>query len=88
VVIVGEQIGDASLLLVGEQVGAGEQGPAGGIQRVGLAAALAVEVQLDATMFRSKLFTTPSKLTRTLSGLTSRWTMPSGFPRLSWQRCA
>src|SRR5690606_4213334 len=38
----------ARLLLVGEQVGAGVQGPAGGVERVALAAAVTVQLLLNA----------------------------------------
>jgi hypothetical protein len=38
VLIVGEQVLQPVLLLVGEQVGAGVQGPAGGVERVAVTA--------------------------------------------------
>ena len=44
----GEQRLDALGLLLGEQVGAGVQGAAGGVERVALAASVAVDVPLDA----------------------------------------
>ena len=46
--VVGEQGLKAGFLLVGEQAGAGVQGPAGRVERVTGAAAVAVEVLLDA----------------------------------------
>jgi hypothetical protein len=43
-----EQPGEPLSLLVGEQIGAGVQGPAGGVERIVLPAAVAVEVLLHA----------------------------------------
>lgn len=45
--VVGEQGVQSVLLLVVEQVGAGGQGPAGGIERVDLAAAVPTDGLLD-----------------------------------------
>jgi hypothetical protein len=47
VVLVGEQCGEAFALPVGEQVGAGVQGPPGPVQRVAREPAVAVELELD-----------------------------------------
>ena len=49
VVLDSEQGGQPLLLAVGEQVGAGVQGAAGAVERVVLAAAVAVQVLLDPT---------------------------------------
>ena len=48
VVLAREQLFEAGLLLVGEQVSAGVQGPPGSVERVGGATAVSVQVQLDA----------------------------------------
>ncbi len=48
-VLIAEQGGQPLLLAVGEQVGAGVQGAAGAVERVGAAAAVAVQVLLDPT---------------------------------------
>ena len=45
--VVGEQGVEPGLLLVGEQVGAGVQGAAGGVQRVTGPASVSVKVLLD-----------------------------------------
>jgi len=47
VIVVGEQLLEAGLLLVGEQRVAGVQGPPGGVQRVTGPATVTVEVLLD-----------------------------------------
>jgi len=47
VVLVGEQCGEAFALPVGEQVGAGVQGPPGPVPRVAREPAVAVELELD-----------------------------------------
>ncbi|MFT3770551.1 MAG: hypothetical protein QM820_34415 [Minicystis sp.] len=39
-------------------------------------------------MPKSMIFTTPSKLTRTLAGVKSRWTTESGVPSAATSECA
>ena len=76
VLVVGEQRLEPLLLLVGEQVGAGVQGPAGPVERVVGAAAVAVEVCWTRRRHRSRASparrtTWKGSITATASGSSS-----------------
>ena len=71
VLIVGEQVLQLVLLLVGEQVGAGVQGPAGGVVRVAVTATATAGVLLDPAAALVEGVTGQAHMTATASGSSS-----------------